>query len=158
MTIRYSPPHVVHAAYAQSCFVANIEDLWMKLSHEVYVIEQRLSAELMESLQSALLTLSHEGTVKRVDLKTLYKPVYFGKMVEQMPGYDNPVAEPTREGQGPTSWWLRLDLVEPSERIRFPALPAKVNMTEWFNLGEHRELYSYDGFGFTLRDNYWGRD
>lgn len=157
MSIKYSPPHVVHFAYAQSCVGPNIEDMWMKLSNEVYVIEQRLEPFVIDNLSLASFTLNKNGTIKRVGVKDLYKPVYFGQLLKEMPGWQDTVGEPSSMGPEPIAWWLRLDLVDPSERIRFPALPAKVNMTEWRNMGELRELYSFDGFGFTLRDQEWGR-
>lgn len=161
MSIQYSPPHVVHAAYARSCvgIRGDIEKIWSKLSHEVYVIERRLDALEFATLDGiASLTLDTKDGVKRVGLRDLYKPVYFGEYLREIPGWQTHVGEKPREDSGPVSWWVRVDLVVPSERIRFPALPEKVNQTEWFNMGELRELYSYDGFGFSLRDAAWGRE
>lgn len=157
MSIQYSPPHVVQFAYARAC-VENVEDLWVRLSNEVYVIERRLDAVLFESLKDTKLTLNVKGVINDVGLEDLYAPIYFGAMIPELPGWDNPVSAKPRPDSGPVAWWLQVDLVAPSERIRFPMLAAKVNMTEWMQMGELRELYSYDGFGFTLRDNTWGRD
>lgn len=158
--IYYSPPHVVHYAYANACGVGDVERLWMKLSPHVYVIERRLSSDDMLELVHAKLTLVRNGKVERVSVKEIYKPVYLGNTVEGTDHADflDKQLEPERDWPQPHSWWLRLDLVAASERIRFPALAAKINMTEAFGIGELRELYSYDGFGFSLRDKLWGRE
>jgi hypothetical protein len=160
MNIHYSPPHVVHAAYARSCAgIRDMETIWTKVAANVYVIERRFDHEMMERLSSVVVTHNYRGSIRNVDLMTLYKPVYFGELLRSMPGWQDYVGkEKAPEGVKPVSWWLNMEFVEPGERIRFPALPAKINMTEWIHQGELRELYSYDGFGFTLRDSAWGRE
>jgi hypothetical protein len=159
MSIHYSPPHVVHVTYARTCAgIRDIETIWTKVAADVYVIEQRFDHEMMERLASVVVTHNYRGFIRNVDLRTLYKPVYFGELLRSMPGWQDYLDEPSVEGTKPVSWWLNIEFVEPSERIRFPALPTKINMTEWINSGELRELYGYDGFGFTLRDERWGRE
>lgn len=160
MSIHYSPPHVVHEAYARACVgpKGNPQGLWVKMSNDVYVIERRLSDTEMEDLEEINVTIPHNGSARRVSVKDIYKPVWFGELLKSMPGWQDIVGEAPTEAAEPLAWWLRVDLVEASERIRFPMLPAKVNMMEWRDMGELRELYSYDGFGFTLRDKEWGRE
>lgn len=157
MSIHYSPPHVVHEAYARSCVgKGNIEALWTKLSHEVYVIERRLSnMEMAQVCEYATLTrLTEKGEVIRINATALYDPVYAGRMVDDL--FIDYVAALDYDAE-PHSWWLKVELVDAGERIRFPALPSKVNVKEGLDMGELRELYSYDGFGFKLRDEKWGR-
>jgi hypothetical protein len=162
----HHPPHVVSDAYARSIGIADPSRLYTLMAPNVWVIERRLTATEMLLLgdfdvAKARLTPSGlaGGEIRAATVKDLYKPVWVGG-----PVWDDGKSaldfkgEPTRPDNFPYSYWLRIDLVEPSERIRFPALPVKVNYKEGLDMGDLRELYSWDGNSFKLRDEAWGRD
>jgi hypothetical protein len=136
------------------------------MAPNVWVIEQRLGMTDMLMLADFEVTLAKvtpygvPGTeVKRVKVRDLYNPVWMGgpiwddgKSVLDFKGSPTPHPEAT-----PYSYWLKMELVAPSERVRFPELAAKINYKEGVDLGDTRELYSWDGTGFKLRDEAWGR-
>jgi hypothetical protein len=165
-----APPFVVNEAYARSCGLRDPSALWVRMAPGVWVIEQRLShEEFLMIAEVAMLTFDDGRTVKGVKVADLYKPVYGGREIFEgvfdFLGAPLPVPstltqeriEAAQVSSDPVAWWLRIDLVPASERIRFPALPAKINMKEGLDLGDMRELYSWDGTGFKLRDEVWGR-
>lgn len=163
MSIHYSPPHVVHSAYANSTGLKDISKLYVRMAANVYVMEQRLSADDMLMMNTVGVTLRELAFVKEANLTDLYKPVWKGAKIKG-PGNTGDVDDyrgmpgHSTETDPPFSWWLRLSLVEASERARFPMLPAKINMKEWLDMGTIGELYSWDGTGFKLRETDWGRE
>jgi hypothetical protein len=135
------------------------------MAPNVWVIERRLTAMEMlllgdfEVRLTRLTSFVYKVAERRaVTVKDLYKPVWLGGPVWAGKSALDFKGEPTRPDAMPYSFWLRIDLVEPSERIRFPALPASVNYKEGLDMGDLRELYSWDGNSFKLRDGAWGRE
>jgi hypothetical protein len=162
----HHPPHVVNESYVRSIGLRDPSRLYTLMAPNVWVIERRLSAMEMLLLEDFEVTRSRlvipsrpsSGEIRAVKVKDLYKPVWLGGPVWAGKSALDFKGEPTRPDAMPYSFWLRIDLVEPSERIRFPALPASVNYKEGLDMGDLRELYSWDGNSFKLRDGTWGRE
>jgi hypothetical protein len=159
-----SIPHVVNESYVRSIGLRDPSRLYVLMAPNVWVIERRLTAMEMLLLGDFEVRLTRltsrlqgRGT-PAVTVKDLYKPVWLGGPVWAGKSALDFKGEPTRPDATPYSFWLRIDLVEPSERIRFPALPASVNYKEGLDMGDLRELYSWDGNSFKLRDGAWGRE
>jgi hypothetical protein len=159
-----SIPHVVNESYVRSIGLRDPSRLYTLMAPNVWVIERRLTAMEMLLLgdfevRLTRLTSRLQGRgAPAVTVKDLYKPVWLGGPVWAGKSALDFKGEPTRPDAMPYSFWLRIDLVEPSERIRFPALPASVNYKEGLDMGDLRELYSWDGNSFKLRDGAWGRE
>lgn len=155
----YFPPHVVNDAYVRSFGLSDPSRLYRLMAPGVWVIERRLSDDEMVQVGLFDVTkLDTYGRVQPIKVQSLYKPVYVSKLIDVKDQIVDFSDERASEGIAPHSWWLDLSQVAPSERIRFPALAAKMSMKECFDLGELRELYRWDGTGFRLRDEAWGRE
>jgi hypothetical protein len=88
------------------------------------------------------------------EIQEVYEPVYADLPISgaDIPDFTN------KEMGAPHAYWICVEKVPASERIRYPMLPAKVNYKEGVDMGELRELYCWDGLGFKLRDPKWGKD
>jgi hypothetical protein len=152
----HHPPHVVSEAFARSIGIADPSRLYIKMAPNVWVIERRLSNDEMLLLGDFDVYIESVGR-KAVLIRDLYKPVYAGNSFAD--GFPDYLGEPHPASDGqPVSWWLRPELIAPSERIRFPQLASKINWKEGLDLGDLRELYSWNGLQFVLRDEAWGRE
>jgi hypothetical protein len=117
-----------------------ILDCYTRMARNVYVLDQRIDAELWAKLPEPI--------------KEVYEPVYLDLPISgsETPDFtDKPLG-------APHAYWIRVEKVPASERIRYPMLAPKCNYSEGIGLGDLRELYSWDGLGFKLRDPKWGRD
>jgi hypothetical protein len=154
----YHPPHVVHDAYARSIGISDPSRLYTLMAPNVWVMEKRLGMTEMLLIGDFIATIQDGPSVRSIDIRALYKPVWMGGPVwdDGKSALDFKGEPPYAEAQ-PYSYWLRIDLVDPSERIRYPALAASTSYREGLDLGDLRELYSWDGLSFRLRDEVWGR-
>jgi hypothetical protein len=153
----YHPPFVVNDAYARSSGLSDPSVLWTLMAPGVWVMEKRLSNdEFMMISQVATLTHEDKDKINGAKVADFYRPCYKIGMIEAVGVLDFSNVSARTDDAPPVSWWLRVDLVPASERVRYPALPSKINMTEGLDLGDVRELYSWDGTGFKLRDPAWG--
>jgi hypothetical protein len=154
----YHPPHVVHDAYVRTFGLRDPTRLYTRMAPNVWVMERRLINDEMLLLGDFTATIETvPGKVHSIDIRALYKPVFLGNDLGN--GVFDYLEEPHPASNGvPYSWWLRPELVAASERIRYPALPTKMNLKEGIDAGDLRELYSWEGLAFKLRDEGWGRD
>jgi hypothetical protein len=153
MTAIHHPPFVVSNDYARSSGLRDPSVLWRLMAPNVWVIETRLSDDEFQMISQVALLSGDVASISEPKVANLYRPVYQHGTLQ-----DSDIPEYADTGAGPVAWWLRIDIVPPSERARFPMLAPKINRMEGLDLGELRELYSWDGTGFKLRVPAWGRE
>jgi hypothetical protein len=165
--MKYAPPHVANESYVRALGLKDPGQLYTKMADNVWLLDKRLTDPEMVMLDATVrLTIDgpYPAGVREVRVSELYRPVYvigflfndgtqdFGNIAGMVKDAEPALA---RINATPISWWLRLDLMDPAERVRYPEMAEKVNMKEGFDLGDGRELYSWDGSGFKLRELDW---
>jgi hypothetical protein len=121
----FYPPHVVSQEVLQRLVDERPEakDAYKQVTPQLFILEARIEPKTYA-------VLPHE-------IKDQYAPIFRSKSNQQ--NFSRHPLDPN--SHEPFAWWLRLETVPESERVRYPTLRRKITPIEADALLEFSELY-----------------